>query len=536
VFGKFPLIAKERNMPTSWTKRAEQFKSPLKVVAGFLLRSRETQARRAKERTQEIRELKRELEQKEKTIAALREQRVDEARKIAHLKVENEQLRGQLAAITDDPPLPKHEFGPKMISLAINCARTVGLRASERVLQLVRDWLNIEIRIPTWSTIRTWLLRAGIAKIADPATFEQSDDVIWLADHSNQIGAERVLSVLATRASEMPPPGQALRHEDMEVLYAEPGTQWKQEDVAKVYLELEKAFGTPRGILTDGATELQNAAKHLENKGEINSDVFRDLKHIAANILKAELGKDARFKEFTAMLGQTRSSIQQTELGHLTPPEKKAKARFMNLAGNLKWAEMVLWGLKHPEATLRREITKERMEEKLGWLRGFQEELIRWSECQRIVSVAVKFAAEQGVSMGATEALQAEIGEVLPVESAQRVKTRLLAFMKETEAKLQPGERLPISTEILESTFGRYKALERQHSYGGFTSLIAALPALLHPVSPAQVKTMFAKVTNKTVRNWIKAKLGQTLTSKRNAAYAEYKKSIKRATMATATG
>jgi hypothetical protein len=36
-----------------------------------------------------------------------------------------------------------------------------------------------------------------------------------------------------------------------------------------------------------------------------------------------------------------------------------------------------------------------------------------------------------------------------------------------------------MSTEILESTFALYKQLERQHSKGGFTSLLAGFGALL---------------------------------------------------------
>lgn len=499
----------------------------MRVVVGFLLRSRENKARRARELKEEVQRLKETNQKLQERIAELGESYSSMEEENSRLRNENARLRSQPPTLPDDPALPNHEFGPRMISLAINCARTVGLRASERVLEHVRDWLGVDYRIPSWTAIRSWLLRMGLAQIADPTTFERGDDWIWIVDHSMQVGKEKVLAVLAVRASAMPPPGQALRHEDMTVLHVEPGTQWKQEDVEKVYLELEKQFGTPRVVLSDGAPELQNSGKQLENEGEIQTDVFRDLKHIAANIFEAELGKSMRFKEFTAMLGKTRSSIQQTELSHLTPPEKKPKSRFMNLAATLRWSDMVLWGLQSPDAGLREGITNARMEEKLGWLRGFESELIEWDECQRIISTAVKFGAEQGVSAGATESLRREIGDVLDLKSPQRVCEKLLAFMEETESKLQPGERLPISTEILESTFGLYKALERQHSKGGFTSLIAALPALLKSASPKLVKSLLPNVSNKRVRDWVHKKLGTTLTSKRAAAYAEHKKATK---------
>ena len=65
-------------------------------------------------------------------------------------------------------------------------------------------------------------------------------------------------------------------------------------------------------------------------------------KHYAANVFKSLVGNSKRFKEFSSRIGTTRSAIQQTELAHLTPLSSKQKARFMNLASTLKWANMAL--------------------------------------------------------------------------------------------------------------------------------------------------------------------------------------------------
>ncbi len=46
------------------------------------------------------------------------------------------------------------------------------------------------------------------------------------------------------------------------------------------------------------------------------------------------------------------------------------------------------------------------------------------------------------------------------------------AFVADSENQLEEGMRVPQSTEILESSFGLYKTLEKQHSKGGFTGLI----------------------------------------------------------------
>lgn len=191
--------------------RARQFKSPLAVIAGFLLRSRETQATRAKDRTQELQQLNKLLEQQRQTIRELEEQLARKNATIDRLETEKQQLRKQPPTLPDDPNLPHHNFGPKIISLGVNVARRIGLRATPDVLQMVFEWLGTKAKLPAWTTVRTWMLRVGVAAIKGP--LEKANDWICLADHSNQIGQEKVLSILGVRASNLPPPGQPLRHD-----------------------------------------------------------------------------------------------------------------------------------------------------------------------------------------------------------------------------------------------------------------------------------------------------------------------------------
>ena len=85
--------------------------------------------------------------------------------------------------------------------------------------------------------------------------------------------------------------------------------------------------------------------------------------------------------EFTSQTGRTRCAIQQTELGQLTPVSPRPKSRFMNLSATLNWAGMVLWHLSHPHSASRKIITTSRLNEKLGWLRKYRPDILRWSRC-----------------------------------------------------------------------------------------------------------------------------------------------------------
>jgi len=512
---------------TSWYEKVKEFKSPAHVIPAFLLRSRETQVANNCRLREEIAELNaqlnqqaQQLRQKQQTINTLKEQ-------AAELENERDAAR-QSVNLPEDQPLGTHGYGRRMISLAVNLARSVGLRGAARVLRLFFDWLGVGQDTPTRTSIRNWLQRLGIAELQQP--LKPNEDLVIMVDHSNQIGTEKVLVALGVNTSALPEPGKALTHKDVRVLEVKPGSQWKTANMEQEYEELADRYGTPRAVLVDGAVELRDGAKCLENRRS-DTIVLRDFKHYAANAMKSLLGNDERFQEIGGKLGATRSAIQQTELAHLTPRIPKQKARFMNLASKIGWMSMIAWLLKTPDATARKGISDQRMQDKLGWVEEYTDDIPVWQECQDVVSVSLTFINEQYLFKGAADALRSVIGNSLEYDKSKELAKRLIDFVHDSEQQLRDGERLPMSTEILESTFGLYKQLERQHSKSGFTSLLACLPALLKPNTPQEVTDAFQRVSAKGVKAWVKKRFGSTVTSRRQAAYAEYKAALKSATV-----
>jgi hypothetical protein len=506
------------------------FKSSWRVTAGFLFQSRETQRRRNRELSERIRELEEERQQ-------LRKQQEGNDRLVERLHQQVRELERLLAApkkviLPEDPPVGTHGYGSRLIALAVNLAPKIGLRGAAHAIEQFFQWLGIEQTTPHWTAIRSWLQRLGIARLQEP--IEPAEDWVWIADHSNQVGVEKTLAILAVRASSLPEIGTALRQADVRVLRVEPGTKWKTEDMSRVYEELAEQFGAPRAVLVDGAVELREGTNCLK-KRRSDTIVLRDFKHYAANVFESLIDKDPRFKEFGKQIGLTRSAIQQTELAHLTPPKPKPKSRFMNLATILHWATVVSWLLEHPEARARKRMPDERFEQKLGWVREFTKDLAVWQECQDVLSPALTFVNQHGLYRGSSVALKVAIGRTLVHDTSRQFVERLVKFVHEAEQQLKEDERLPMSTEILESSFGLYKQLERQHSKGGFTSLLASFAALMKPTTPSDITTAFALISNKDVKAWVKKHLGTTLMARRTAAYREHAIATKRATTQTAT-
>lgn len=377
--------------------------------------------------------------------------------------------------------------------------------------------MNVDVPLPTHEAIRGWMQRVGLARTH---LAKQEAGGTWLVDHTNQIGPEKVLTVL--RVCSAPPDGQALRHQDVEVLATIPGTGSKREDVARHYARLAARFGMPDNVVTDGAVELREPAAALENKGK-QPRVFRDPKHVLANKLEALLKKDADYEAFARRVGPSRSALQQTELAHYTPPPFKTKARFMNLQPTINWAAAVLWHLNHPDSASCPAASRERLEEKLGWLREFTDGIARWQEYQAVISTTLTFLNQRGLFKGVVTAYQTLIADLTTGRASRQLIAEMTALLRDYEQQLRPGERLRISTEILESSFALYKQLEQQHSKNGFTNLLLTFPTLLRETTAAEVVTCFTAVKVADVQTWTKKHFPNTLTSQRQRMYREAK-------------
>ena len=103
-------------MPTSWTKQVNQYKSPLRVIASILLRSREYQAHRARQQREEVQRLEKIIEKQEKVIAKALKLGASKDEEIARLRNDNERLRRQPPTLPDDPKLPNHESSVDVLS------------------------------------------------------------------------------------------------------------------------------------------------------------------------------------------------------------------------------------------------------------------------------------------------------------------------------------------------------------------------------------------------------------------------------------
>ena len=423
----------------------------------------------------------------------------------------------------------RHQFSSVQILLMVGWVLNgLSLRGSCGVLGWMQEmpvnW-GFDFPVPHFTTVRFWLLRLGYYKLHRPK--ENASDWVWIIDHSNQIGQEKCFVILGVRLCHLPPPGPEfpLSLPQMEPIELEPVTTSDKQVVYRQLQDNVSKTGVPRAIISDHGSDLAGGIELFRQAHPETVDVY-DLSHKAACLLKARLEHDEQWKAFAAKAGQTKCGIQQTEWAFLNPPSQRVKARYMNLGPLIAWGVSTLALLDNPGPEVLKHGTKERLEEKLGWLREFREELRGWSELQQTIDVALEFGRTQGLYRGAAWELRKQLRKLPLGKTAARLRDDLIKFVAQQARRLKPGERIPFTSEVIESTFGKYKLVEGEQSRGGFTSLLLALAACVAERTQEVVHEALEKTKTVDVIAWIKTRLGQTVGSKRRIAYQAAKASL----------
>lgn len=123
-------------MELSWFNKAQQFKSPWRVLAAVFLRSRETQAAKRRQWQERGEQKDRELDQQRKHIEDLKREVLRLKGRVRDLERERAEALKNPPVLPDDPPVGSHGYGARMVSLSLNLAQQVGFRGAESALKI----------------------------------------------------------------------------------------------------------------------------------------------------------------------------------------------------------------------------------------------------------------------------------------------------------------------------------------------------------------------------------------------------------------
>ena len=377
---------------------------------------------------------------------------------------------------------------------------------------------DLHQRKPSDSTVRLWVMRSGYAKLNKVLPDGQW---IMIGDVTVDIGTLKCLVNVGVNLDVLYEREDiTLTLDDLEVVGIHPtqkATGEFAEESFRSDIDRLGGFKNIKAILIDQGKDLIKGAKLLQ-EGEKSLKILHDISHKLSLVLERDLKEDPLWEKYTRLLAKTKQLVQQTELAGLQPPKQRSKARFMNVSLYIDWFTRFK---KSKEDGNLKHIPEERFNKYFGWLSKFEffYEIIR----QKVgVTEIIKDAVRRGgYSVEIYEHL-IEVLDLMPLDKSVYpfICDALDAVSEEVE-KLDEGERLPATTEIIESLFGSHK----NHSVcggHGITGNVLTLGALVGktPTSEEVRKTM-EEISVQSVLDWVSNKVGDTLAKLRNRFFKE---------------
>ena len=385
------------------------------------------------------------------------------------------------------------------------------MRASEKVLDLVNERLGYIAPVPDWTTVRLWIIKLGLYRLQMTKTV--ASDWAWLVDHSVKLGPEKLFIILGVRLSDVPK-GRPLSLKDLQVIDLFPTTESNGTVVHKQLLETSQKTGIiPCQIVTDGGPDLWSGVQNYSQSTNYHTKVIYDVKHKTANMLKKRLDNNEVWKSFLSMLKIAQSHIRQTELAPLMCPNQRSKSRYMNLE------KLVRWGLNTISVIEEKKYdpfsTEDRVNQKLGWLSAYKQDLEIWNDLLSVAISAEVFLRTHGIYRGVTTDFVNQIDAIKLCEEASAFKDEFVCFLIELEYKSEIGQTLVASTEALEGLIGKVKGLANEQADSGFTKLMLAIPSLLGDIDESEVNEAMECVKVEEVHRWFKEKVGVSIQARR---------------------
>lgn len=408
----------------------------------------------------------------------------------------------------------RHSYSVGVIHMFLQMviSKATSLRSAAGVFELFAPHLPFVGQTPCANSGRLWMLRIGLFLLT--CEKEKADDWVWMMDHTIQLGPYKCLIIVGVRLSAWEADRRPLRHEDMTLLNLTPMEQSTGEAVHEQLQATLAKTGTPQAIVSDGGSDLKRAMELFHEEYPDVRHVY-DIKHKMALLLKKELEHDERWAQFVKQANQTKLGTTQTSLAFLNPPGLKTKARYMNLDSLVSWGRRALAYLDSPGDASQPPVDRQKLKEKLGWLRSYRNALERWSELLAIAHAAERSVQTEGIHSLICDELRVQLEPSVRTTAGRRMLRDLLRFLAEQSSEMRAGERLIGSTEVLESIIGKYKRLQGTHSKGGMTAMLLSIGAAIGTTTPSIIHQALEAVRTADVAAWCHKHLGVTLQSQR---------------------
>ena len=363
--------------------------------------------------------------------------------------------------------------------------------------------MNLNIKGPTHTTILNWVHKIGYYELMREK--EKADDWIIILDESIQIGQDKILMIFGIREKNVDFT-RPLILQDLVPLRELINTSWSGEEIKDVLLDIKKELGDVKYAVSDGGNNIINGLKLSKI-----THVY-DITHKIALILCKLYKKNDIYISLTKRMTEMRVKYLQTKIAYLIPPKQRSKSRYLNVNEIAKWCWKVL-SYYDKNKDIKNEICK-----KLEWIVEYKDFVLELKKLNELVCKIEKELKHNGFSQESLKICN-DLLDRIDGSFGKEMKTQLKMYFKELEGKNINAEKLLITSDIIESSFGKYKNYVNQNPMAGITNLILSLSAFTSTLNEEDIKKALENTIIYDVKEWTKRNIGKTLFQKRKEAF-----------------
>ena len=423
----------------------------------------------------------------------------------------------------------QHHFnlGTIRLALLLFVHVHISFRGVQATLALLGLWRTLDLGQPSFATARQWLYRVGLFLLRRTLPAVAAG---WVAiiDHTIQLGTRKCCLVLGLPVTALRHTGYRLAHHDVTVLALEVMTHASGANVAAVLQRVQQRVGKIVQVVADHGGELCNGIKRLQHE-QPDLVATYDVRHMLAALLKAELRDDPAWAQLLAACGQLLPRLRQTLANILAPPTLRVKARYMNVANHVAWAQQLLawaergaWDMLGKALALTAAAAQAWFAEHLGWLSALRDPLHDFAGLLQVIALAEEQVHDQGLS-AATASLFWQRWLCVGGEARWRVwlfARRVQAALAVEGGRIPAGQTWLGSSLVIESLFGKYKAQAARGPSGEMGLGVLALPVLTSALHNGLLREALETVSWQEVQQWQHEQLGDSAAQRKRQLLA----------------
>jgi len=353
-------------------------------------------------------------------------------------------------------------------------------------------WNGITDDIPSHVTVLDWVEKCGLSitkGCMKKKTAEEAYSIVY--DNSITVcGQDLHLELKASSEH----PGHSLKHADVSVLRMKVGKGWNTEMIkGQLELTIKEEGRMPDYVVSDNGLIMCNAGEALGLKHH------KDISHSFGMFLENVYSKDPEFADFIAKKGYARK-FSHTPMACLMPPKRREYARFMNVFDTIHWAKTIL-------ENDRLLSCKEKY--MLSFVRTHASLVEEFDDVMQACKYMEQLCKQEGLSHRTASECRRYINQNLMTKGdrVRRLADMLITYFNREEALLNGDEVHNITSDIIESTFGCFKARMSPNNNNGYTTLVLLIPLSLK-VSTIEdcrnfnVRGLLCKTTITDIKKW----------------------------------